>query len=93
MSAQGTVDQFRANKWGYSQANDGPGLCECARQSDRAYGGFCRRGATERVVKCRCPQCIEWLCPAMVIRKSTANASRHTPSTASAANTGEGRRW
>ena len=56
-------------------------------------GTFCRRGPTEYVVKSRCSQCIEWLCPAMGMRKSAANASRHTPSTASAAKTGEGRRW
>jgi hypothetical protein len=41
----------------------------------------------------RCPQCMEWPCPAMVMRSSAANASRHTPSTAIAARTGEGRRW
>jgi hypothetical protein len=41
----------------------------------------------------RCPQCAMWTCPAMDMRRSAVNASRHTPSTTSAARTGEGRRW
>jgi hypothetical protein len=45
VSAQGTVDQFRANKWGYSQANDGPGLCEC---------GKAERSGVWRILPPRC---------------------------------------
>ena len=77
-----------------SQANNEPSQCECETQSvlSGVAADFCRHDPPGHVVEYRSTQCIEWLCPAMVMRESAASASRHALTTANAAKTGEGRR-